>query len=51
MLSQTLYACIWDIDNGYTINPNKRKEFFKALKDLDDKLITVKREFIGPKEN
>lgn len=36
----TLYACIWAHDNGYTINPNKRKEFFKALKDLDDKLIT-----------
>lgn len=36
----TLYACTWIYDNGYTINPNKRKEFFSALKNLDDELAT-----------
>jgi hypothetical protein len=36
----TLYACAWAHDNGYTVNPDKRKEFFKALKELDDRLAT-----------
>jgi len=36
----TLYACTWAYDNGYTINPDKRKEFFSALKKLDDGLAT-----------
>ena len=36
----TLYACTWAYDNGYTINPDKRKEFFSILKKTDDKLIT-----------
>jgi hypothetical protein len=36
----TLYACTWAHDNGYTINPDRRKEFFSALKKLDDELAT-----------
>ncbi len=36
----TLYACAWAHDNGYTINPDRRKEFFSALKKLDDELAT-----------
>lgn len=36
----TLYACTWAHDNGYTIDPDRRKDFFSALKDLDDKLAT-----------
>jgi len=39
MLWATLYVCIWAYDNGYTISPNKRKEHFKALKEVDDRLI------------
>lgn len=36
----TLYACAWAYDNGYTIIPERRKEFFSALKILDDRLAT-----------